>query len=49
MSNQKKVMTVEQAPVEPAKKKGLGDYIMWGWVILLILAGILMAYKFIYG
>jgi hypothetical protein len=49
MSYIKKNQKVEEPTLEEPKKKDWGDYILWGWVILLIVAGILMGYKFIAG
>jgi hypothetical protein len=47
--NKKKNTTAERQTTEVPRKKDIGDYILYGWVVLLIAAGILMAYKFLHG
>ena len=49
MSNTKRNQKVVEPTAEEPKKKDWGDYVLWGWVILLIVAGILMGYKFMAG
>ncbi len=51
MSKKKnKKNTAADTPVtELSKPKKPLDYVLWGWVILLIIAGLFMGYRFIHG
>jgi hypothetical protein len=49
MSTTKRTHPAEQLAAEELKKKPIGDYMLWVWLIVLIVAGIFMAYKFLAG
>ncbi len=48
MSKKEKKPIVPEAIAIP-RKKGIGEWLFWGWVVLIIIAAIFMGYRFLYG